>query len=224
MGASCQCERNPSCKVIISAVPDPPIHSHCTDISSAAKDTRGLMNQRLLVACRDDDISELKLALEEGAYLETRRPFVMRPQPPTGIDALMELSGKKKKKASKEGLTPLMYASQNGSVAATSLLLQAKAQVLARDEDGLRPLHFAAGSGVLEVCEILLRHGAERDAADEDGRRAIDYVPQGCTIMRTDREKWEALLGVTDLPRVAAAFTEGAARDDCSVGASCPGV
>jgi len=171
-----------------------------------------MLNHRLLVACRDNNIAELKLALEEGAYLETRRPFVMRPKPPTNMEALLDAGGKKRK-APKEGLTPLMYTSQNGAVVATTLLLQARAQVSARDEDGLRPLHFAASSGVLEVCEILLRNGAERDAVDDNSRKPIDYVPEGCTIMRTDREKWEAVLGGTTLPRAALACATGPAPD-----------
>merc|ERR1712187_888351 len=106
----------------------------------------------------------------------------------------MEGSGKKRK-TPKEGLTPLMYAAQNGSVPGTKLLLEAKAQVTARDEDGLRPLHFAASSGVYEVCNMLLGGGADKSAADESGQKAIDYVPDDSLIMRVDREKWEALLG-----------------------------
>mmetsp|Transcript_7488 Transcript_7488/g.21086 ORF Transcript_7488/g.21086 Transcript_7488/m.21086 type:complete len:212 (+) Transcript_7488:120-755(+) len=206
MGASCNCERYPSCKVVISAVPDP-LDSRCANVTGASKDTKGMLNHRLLVASRDNNIAELKLALEEGAYLETRRPFVMRPKPPTSMEALLDMPGKKRKQP-REGLTPLMYTSQNGAVVATTLLLQARAQVSARDEDGLRPLHFAATSGVLEVCEILLRFAAEKDAADDNGRKAIDYVPEGCVIMRTDREKWEAVLGAPTEPRAAACVTD----------------
>merc|ERR550532_3700550 len=125
-----------------------------------------MVNHRLLVASRDDNISEIKRAVEQGAFLETRRPFVMRPKPPSSMGALMEASGKKRK-APREGLTPLMYAAQNGSVAGTRLLLEARAQVAARDEDGLRPLHFAAGAGVVEVCKLLLESGADKAAADD---------------------------------------------------------
>lgn len=158
-----------------------------------------MLNHRLLVACRDNHIEEIKLALEEGAYLETRRPFVMRPKPPTNVAALLEEKALgKKKKTQREGLTPLMYAAQNGSLVATKLLLEAKAQVTARDEDGLRPLHFAASSGVLEACSMLLEYGADRNCVDEEGRRAIDYLPEGSKILRVDREKWEALLGPAD--------------------------
>merc|ERR1712094_31801 len=100
------------------------------------------------------------------------------------------------KESSREGLTPLMYAVQNGSIEATRLLLEARALVTARDEDGLGPLHFAAASGNLEVCRLLRRYGADVDMLDEDGRNAMAYVPKGCLATKADRAQWEAELGL----------------------------
>lgn len=163
-----------------------------------------MINQRLLAACRDSDIGALKLSIEEGAYLETRRPFIMRPKPPSSVGGLLDAAGStgKRRKGPKEGLTPLMYTAQNGSVAGTHLLLEVKAEVAARDEDGLRPLHFAATSGVLEVCKLLLQKDADKNAVDDDGRRAADYVPTSALEKSADRELWEALLGpATDAAR-----------------------
>eukprot|EP00931_Biecheleriopsis_adriatica_P026820 TRINITY_DN16254_c0_g1_i3.p1 TRINITY_DN16254_c0_g1~~TRINITY_DN16254_c0_g1_i3.p1 ORF type:complete len:368 (-),score=101.14 TRINITY_DN16254_c0_g1_i3:21-1124(-) len=196
MGASCNCEKGPSEKGVIHAT-----SSCCSNIQNAKEDSKGMVNQRLLAACRDNNIGALKLVLEEAPYLETRRPFIMRPKPPSGLGGLNDagLNGKRRK-GPKEGLTPLMYSSQNGSVAGTHLLLEAKAQVMARDEDGLRPLHFAATSGVLEVCKMLLLNGADSNAMDDEGRRAIDYVPRGSLRTEAEREAWEALLG----PQLAA--------------------
>lgn len=194
MGANCALEKaGPDCKAVIQAAPAATISS-CSSVATSEKDSKGMTNHRLLVACRDNDIGEIMLALEQGAYLETRRPFVMRPKPPTSVGAWME-GGGKKRKTPKEGLTPLMYAAQNGSVAGTKLLLEARAQVAARDEDGLRPLHLAATSGIYEVCSMLLSSGADKSAGDELGQRARDYVPEENLILRADRERWEALLG-----------------------------
>mmetsp|Transcript_21915 Transcript_21915/g.46576 ORF Transcript_21915/g.46576 Transcript_21915/m.46576 type:complete len:211 (-) Transcript_21915:124-756(-) len=198
MGASCQCERQPGCKVVITAAAAAPIQA-CASASMAEKDSKGMVNHKLLVACRDDDVIGIQKAIQEGAYFETRRPFVMRPKPPTTVGALMEGSGKQRR-APREGLTPLMYAAQNGSASAAKLLIEARAQVTARDEDGMRPLHFAAAAGSIEVCSLLLRGGAEKEQADDEGRRPIDYVPEGSRVMRVEREQWEALLGTGGAP------------------------
>jgi len=195
MGANCQCERQPGGKVVIMAAAKPPnLGSSCSQVTMADKDSKGMLNHRLLVACRDNDLEALQTTLKEGAYLETRRPFVMRPKPPTSVGSLMEAPGKKRK-APREGLTPLMYAVQNGSVAGTKMLIEARALVNARDEDGLRPLHLAAGSGVTEVCSLLLSNGADQQVLDDDGRRAIDYVPESCLKTKAERLEWEAILG-----------------------------
>jgi len=198
MGASCNCEGRKD-NIIIQTLPAPV--QQCADMTMAGsnKDTKGMINHRLLVAARDNDIGGLRDALEQGAYLETRRPFVMRPRPPSVVSAAFDANGKKKKKkgsdAAKEGLTPLMYAAQNGSPGTLRLLLEAKAHTMARDEEKVTPLHFAALSGELEVVRLLMAFGAERDAEDDEERRPIDYVPETCLFTRKEREQWENMLG-----------------------------
>lgn len=187
--------------------------SACSSIGVAEKDSKGMTNQRLLAASRDNDLDGMRKAVDDGAYLETRRPFVMRPKPP---NSAYEASGKKRK-TPKEGLTPLMYAAQNGSADAAKLLLESRAQIGARDEDGLQPLHFAASSGYSEVCDVLLAHGADKNAADESGRRAIEYVPEEQTEAKADREKWEALLGRQ--AELAALAARGAPAEEAAPGA-----
>lgn len=150
-----------------------------------------MTNHHLLCASRDNDVDGMRKAIAEGAYLETRRPFVMRPKPTAwGLEARQQ-----KKKTQREGLTPLMYAVQTGSLDGARLLLEAKAQVNARDEDGLGPLHFAALEGTPEVCGLLISHGADVDLADEEGLTAIDYVPKSCLASRAERLRWEVHLG-----------------------------
>jgi len=193
MGASCACETMPSDKVAIIAEVKQGGLSKCSNISVVKKDSKGMLNHRLLVAARDNDVEAIKQALAEGAYLETRRPFVMRPKPVDEPDAKPAASSKKNK--NREGLTPLMYAVQNASVVSTKLLLEAKASVNSCDEDGFRPLHFAAGTGDAEVCQLLVLFGADRDATDEFGRKAIEHVPADCMTNKAERTRWEATLG-----------------------------
>jgi len=185
MGGSCTVEHAPGGNAKVFA-PAPPINA-CTNISVADKDSKGMLNHRLLVACRDNDLQGVRQTINEGAFLETRRPFVMRPTPPDG-------PATKKKKHPREGLTPLMYTVQNESLDGARLLLEARASVNACDEDGLRPLHFAASAGSVELSKLLLAFGAELDAKDEEGRTAADHLPDTNVMTRVEREQWEATL------------------------------
>jgi len=208
MGANCQIEQQAGGKVVIKAEASPPsLTSACSNMSIAEKDSKGMTNHRLLVAARDNDVEGIKKSLEQGAYLETRRPFVMRPKPPP---VSHEASGKKRK-APKEGLTPLMYAAQNGSMIVTQMLIEARAQVQARDEDGVQPLHFAAAAASDEVCAFLMKCGADKDAADDEGRKSVDYVSEAELAAKADRAKWEALLGVSTFAGAPAAVTANGA-------------
>jgi hypothetical protein len=189
MGANCQIEKQAGGKMVIKAEATP--MSACSSISVAEKDTKGMTNQKLLAAARDSDLEGLRNAIADGAYLETRRPFVMRPKPP--VSGYEPSGGGKKRKTPKEGLTPLMYTTQNGSLEATKLLIEAKAQVQARDEEGLQPLHFAAGGGSLEVCSLLMSHGADKTAQTDDGRRPIEFVKD--VDSKAAWKEWEALIG-----------------------------
>lgn len=217
MGANCQCERQPGGKIVIMAEANPFGVGACSNVSVAEKDSKGMLNHRLLVAARDNNLDALRKAVNEGAYLETRRPFVMRPQPPASGQAQA-----RKKKPPREGFTPLMYVVQNGSAAATRLLLEAKASVNAKDEDGIRPLHLAAGAGEMEVCKLLLTFGADRVAADDDGRRAIHHVPRDNLATKGDRAQWEAVLGpATDCIPAAVALAEGGEAAAAAQSAMC---
>jgi ankyrin repeat protein len=56
------------------------------------------------------------------------------------------------------------------------LLVEAGADVRARQHGGFTPLHSAANRGVIEIIDLLLDRGADPNAAAEDGRRPIDFA------------------------------------------------
>lgn len=56
------------------------------------------------------------------------------------------------------------------------LLVEAGADVNARQHGGFTPLHAAANRGIVEIVDLLLERGADPDAPTEDGRRAIDFA------------------------------------------------
>ena len=73
----------------------------------------------------------------------------------------------------KYGLTPLMWAANNGHSDIASLLLQHGANIEAKDEDGRTPLMYASSWGHTDTASLLLQHGADIDVTDYEGASAI---------------------------------------------------
>jgi ankyrin repeat protein len=65
--------------------------------------------------------------------------------------------------------TPLLHAALTKQLAAARVLLEAGANVEAKEEGGLRALHLAAESGDLDMIRLLVDHHATIDAKADDG-------------------------------------------------------
>mmetsp|Transcript_144926 Transcript_144926/g.403664 ORF Transcript_144926/g.403664 Transcript_144926/m.403664 type:complete len:217 (+) Transcript_144926:55-705(+) len=150
------------------------------------KNSQAMTNHKLLKAARDGDVEGIQRMLKKGAYIETRRPFVMTPESVATADAALQTRG--------TGLTPLMYAAQGGYERACEVLIAAGACVNAEDEDGMRPLHFAASSGSQETCKVVLCGGAEPEARDDEGHTALEHVPASDTSTLAEERRWTDLL------------------------------
>lgn len=149
-----------------------------------------MVNHKLLIAARDGDLEGVASALAHGAWLGTRRPFVIN-QPGSGSPIEDEVQAPPET----VGLTPLMHAANGGYAEVCELLLSRwSSEVESEDEDGLRALHFAARSGSLQTCAVLLRYGADPGAQDVDGRAPLDHVPPGEMSTPAERRTWQALL------------------------------
>lgn len=140
-----------------------------------------LLNHELLQYARQGNVRGVSEALDKGAWTETRRPLVMKPQKP-------DAGGKKKGKDGKDdepaniGMTPIMFSSQRGSVDCVRRLLQGKADVNAVEEDGWSALHFASKEGYLEVCKTLLEAKANPELINIDDHKALDVADQDGTF------------------------------------------
>ena len=79
--------------------------------------------------------------------------------------------------------TPLQAAAASGTASArrdlAALLLDAGADVDARQPGGFTALHSAAQNGDLDLVELLLQRGADPRAATDDGRTARDFAEAG---------------------------------------------
>lgn len=180
----------PKCKGEMPCIGDVPpefLEEDSPALEGDVANSLAMINHKLLKAARDGHVENIRKVLDRGAYIETRRPFVMAPESVTAADsALMTRS---------VGLTPLMYAAQGGYVEACQVLLKAGACVNSEDEDGMRPLHFAATSGCPETCQTLLHGGADPAARDDEGRTALAHVPSGDAITLSEKKYWRDLLG-----------------------------
>uniref|UniRef100_A0A7S1F8G1 Uncharacterized protein n=1 Tax=Noctiluca scintillans TaxID=2966 RepID=A0A7S1F8G1_NOCSC len=155
--------------------------------SGAEPHSISFLNQSLISAARSNDLKGIGEAIASGAFIETRKPFVLQMKPENDTAPSM--------RSLTSGLTPLMYVAQNGSVEAVSLLLEASARVDLTDEDGLTPLHFAAASGSLRACQVLIEHGASTNAQDDEGRKPMAFVPGDVRHVHAEARRWSDCLG-----------------------------
>mmetsp|Transcript_115414 Transcript_115414/g.331241 ORF Transcript_115414/g.331241 Transcript_115414/m.331241 type:complete len:235 (+) Transcript_115414:125-829(+) len=132
-----------------------------------------LLNHELLQHARQGNVKGVSQALEKGAWTETRRPLVMKPQKPEAV-------GEKGTKGAMEqpdiGMTALMFSSQAGSSECVRRLLWAGADVNAVEEDGWSSLHFAAKEGHYEVCAALLQGKANPQLVNSDDKTPLQLA------------------------------------------------
>lgn len=84
--------------------------------------------------------------------------------------------------ADKNGVTPLMLATQLGFIEGVEALINAGADVDVSNDVGETPLITAVLNRNLELMEVLLKAGADPDRTDNSGRSARAYA----NLNRTD--------------------------------------
>ena len=130
-----------------------------------------LLNHELLQYSRQGNLRGVSEALEKGAWTETRRPLVMKPQKP-------EPGKRGADEAGQVGMTPIMFSAQKGSADCVRRLISARAEINAVEEDGWSALHFASKEGHLQVCQTLIQFRADAGLKNTDDKAAIDVADE----------------------------------------------
>merc|ERR1712217_573402 len=142
-----------------------------------------LLNHELLQHARQGNVKGVSAALEKGAWTETRRPLVMKPQKPENTNPKSgpgggSGGGSGSNDPPEVGMTAPMFSAQNNSAECVRRLLWAGAEINAIEEDGWTALHFAAKESHLEVCTTLLQGKADPALINSDEKTALHIAAE----------------------------------------------
>ena len=157
--------RSEKCKKLAELLVKAGANASATDQNGRTPvDFAGLNMAKTLVKLGklDNKLNEdLAAAASEGNVAETEKLLAL------GADVNSTASGK----------TPLHWAAQGCHEKVAETLLNAQAQVDARDEGGRTPLHWAARSEKCKkLAELLVKAGANASATDQNGRTPVDFA------------------------------------------------
>jgi ankyrin repeat protein len=135
-------------------------------------------------AAANRDTAMIRYLLAQGAQVDARLNFAM----PVKFG-----------KIALDQITPLMFAASYGPVDAVRALLEAGADVNAKDVRGMTPLMYAVSSETQDpvLVKLLLARGARRDERSQAGETALDWA------RKFNRKPVITLLGGTPLPAAA---------------------
>lgn len=92
----------------------------------------------------------------------------------------------------KTGATALHVAAAKGYLKVITLLLQAGADINAKDFDGWTPLHAAAHWGQDESCKILVENHCDMDITNSSGQTALDLADSEVVPLLEELKKSQA--------------------------------
>jgi ankyrin repeat protein len=154
------------------------------DPSLAVANDRG--RNLICAAAIDWDVPRMRLLLEYGADVDTRDGGGHTPlyrvangqgreeDGHAAIELLIEHGSDVNQVTGVGGMTPLHMSARRGTTRIAEALLDAGANIEAKDKGGETPLRRAVNCGHERMVRLLLRRGANPQSTDKNGRTPID--------------------------------------------------
>ena len=101
--------------------------------------------------------------------------------------------------ASDENITPLVAASSEGHLDIVKMLIDAKADVSAKDKDETSSLMAAAARGHTDIVEALLKAGTNVDDQNLDGNTALVFGYNGKNQVETLWERYKQFVQESEM-------------------------
>mmetsp|Transcript_12255 Transcript_12255/g.17096 ORF Transcript_12255/g.17096 Transcript_12255/m.17096 type:complete len:903 (+) Transcript_12255:62-2770(+) len=166
-------------------------------------DEDGVSHNLLMDAIQVENSEFASLLIEKGAdlyFTDDKKVSTVLQASHRGLtDVVKQLLEKKTKDGfvdapSDEGITPLIAAASEGHLEAVKLLIEAKAEVNAKDKDSTNAIMAACARGHLEAVEALLAAGADVNNQNADGHTALMFAYNGKNQVETLWERYSQYL------------------------------
>lgn len=140
------------------------------------------LDNRLFSAIADSAWERVEAAVKEGADINARDELGHTPllcaMYHGGSDATIRLLLEKGADVNYDSTIVLHIACGYQSRGIVGLLLDAGAEVNAKDNDNWTPLHWAILGSNYDTARFLLEHGADANARNEVGENPLDLLPR----------------------------------------------
>ncbi|HEV3332410.1 MAG TPA: ankyrin repeat domain-containing protein [Bryobacteraceae bacterium] len=127
----------------------------------------------LMAAVTENHPDAVRLLIAHGADVNARTTTIETPPATVGNLQGIGRAQNREKAVPEGGMTALLYASRDGDLPITRMLVAAGAGVNQADANGTSALLVATVNGNVEVAKFLLDNGANPNAADSFGRAPL---------------------------------------------------
>lgn len=115
--------------------------------------------------------------------------------------------------ASDQGITPLIASCSEGHAEVAKLLIDAKADVNAKDKDQTNSLMAAAARGHTDIVELLLKSGANVNEQNVDGHTALMFAYNGKNQVETLWERYNQFVKESEMEKKSSGSEVGSIDD-----------